>query len=89
MIPTAFKEANMNYGPPSDLEESQCHTICAYGGTIVGGSIDGMTVSVVAWKPTAAELESIKSGEPIFLSVIGRLPPHFLSTSFHQATHPA
>lgn len=89
MNPIEFPQANVRYGPPPDLEESQCMTIPAYKGTVEGGSVDGCEQVVVAWKPTEHDVERIKNGELIFISMIGSLAPHFLTTSFEEATHPA
>lgn len=84
-----FPEANARFTAPSDLAESQCLTIPAYQGIVTGGSVDGSPIVVVAWKPSPQELADLVAGKPIFLSCIGGLPPHFLSTDFHSATHPA
>lgn len=89
MIPTEFPESNIKFKPPPDLEESQCGVIPGFTGEVVGGSCDGCPLTVVAWRPTAEELEAINNGAPIFLSIIGGLPPHFLTTDFNLATHPA
>lgn len=72
MIPVQFPEANTKFGPPSDLEESQCQTIAAH-------------VS----QPTEDEIRQIVLGAPIFLTCLGGLPPHFITTNFQQATNPA
>jgi len=89
MNPVKFPEANSTFGPPAGLEESQVQTVAAYVGQIERGSVEGMSVVVVAWQPTPAELEVLNAGGAIFLSVIGGLPPHFLTTDFQSATHPA
>lgn len=89
MLPVDFPESNARYGPPSDLAESQCRTVPAYMGTVAGGSVDGEEVSVVAWKPSKDEISSILSGSAIFVSVLGQMPPHFLTTTFDEAIHPA
>lgn len=89
MTPTTFNEANAVYGPPADLDESQCQSIPAYQGTVLGGSVDGCKVVVVAWKPCEGDLERIMLGYPIFISMMGGLAPHFLTTDFQQATNPA
>lgn len=88
MIPVKFDEANCNFGPPSDLEESQCHTIPAYKGTVQQGSVEGSHIVVVAWKPSEQELRELVNGSPIFLSMIGGLAPHFLTTKFVRAISP-
>jgi hypothetical protein len=89
MNPAHFPQANFKFGPPSDLEESQCTTIPAFVGEIKTGSCDGCQITVVAWLPTPQELAELNIGKPIYLSVIGGLPPHFLSTDFQQAINPA
>ncbi len=89
MHPTNFAQGNINFGPPSDLDESQCGTIRAFLGKAHGGSMDGCDIVVTAWQPSAEDIAAIQRGEPIFLTCIGGLPPHFLSTDFRTATHPA
>lgn len=90
MNPEKFPESNCTFGPPPDLDESQCMSIPAYKGNVVGGSVDGCPVTVVAWKPTPAEIELINQGKPIFLSFLSRsMPPHFPCMDFSQAIKPA
>lgn len=89
MIPVDFPESNILFGPPPDLDHSQCRTIFAYDGRITGGSLDGARVVVTAWQPTEQELELLKQGRPVLLTFIGGLPPHMVSLDFHAATHPA
>lgn len=89
MISIPFTEANAKYGPPTDLTDEQVMTIHAYHGTVSQGSVEGSRIVVTAWMPSAAELQAIIKGSPIYLTVLGGLPPHFLSVNFNQATHPA
>ncbi len=89
MNPVLFPEANCNYAPAPDLEESQCQPVKAYRGQVQGGSVDGCQIVVTAWLPTKAELEELNQGKSLFLSFIGGLPPHFACVDFHTATHPA
>ena len=89
MIPTDFPEANAKFGPPSDMAESQVKTIPAYVGQVSSGSVDGATLVVAAWKPTAEELKDLEAGKPVFISMLGGLAPHFLTTDFALATNPA
>ena len=89
MTPIKFKEANTRFGPPADLAESQCMTIPAFVGKVHGGSVDGSSIVVVAWQPTAEELGQLAAGKPIYISMIGGLAPHFLTTDFEQAIKPA
>jgi len=85
MNPINFPEANVTFGPPKDLVESQCKSIRAFQGTVSKGSIDGAPFTVVAWQPDEGDLDLIRSGQPIFLVFIGGLPPHYVCTSFQQA----
>ena len=85
MTPSNFQESNCVFNPPPDLDESQCAKIHAYKGQIKGGSVDGADVVVVAWKPTDLEIQAIRSGSLIYLSCLGGLPPHCITTNFQQA----
>ncbi len=67
----------------------QIATIPAYVGQVARGSMEGATIVVVAWKPSESELHALNAGQPIFLSSIGVLQPHFITTNFTDATSPA
>jgi len=81
MTPVVFDEANVVFGPPPGMSESQCASIPACAYEMIGGPLDGCRMVVVAWKPDAKDLEDLNKGSPVFLSVIGGLPPHYLTTS--------
>lgn len=85
MNATTFKGANAEVKAPEDLTETQCLTISAYVGKVEGGSCDGARQVIVAWQPTSAELEALNAGAPVFLAVLGGLPPHTITTSFEEA----
>jgi hypothetical protein len=87
MIPTDFPESNCVFGAPSDLDASQVLSIPALAGKIRGGNLDGARFVAIAWKPTPEEIEQIKSGAPIFLSMLGGLAPHFLTTNITEAAY--
>jgi len=89
MIAIHFPEANATFGPPPDLHENQVRRIAVYTGTIERGSCEGATMCVSAWQPTAEELADLNAGRPVFLAVLGGLPPHFLSTRFQDAINVA
>lgn len=89
MTPTNFPECNGRFRAPPDLDPSQCLTIDAYKGNVQGGSMDGCPIVVVAWKPSDNELDRLNQGHPIYMSTVGGLSPHFLTTSFEEAIHPA
>ena len=89
MTPVNFPQANAQFGPPPDMQESQCMAIRVHVGLIQGGSLDGERVVVAAWQPTPEELAVLNTGQPLFISFIGGLPPHFPCVDFEQAIHPA
>lgn len=89
MTPVEFEGCNAHFGPPSDLEESQCATIHAFQTVVSCGSCEGAALVVTAWKPTPDELAQLNAGNPVFLSVLGGLPPHFLTTNLAEACNPA
>jgi hypothetical protein len=90
MTPVKFPECNIEFVPPQTLDESQCRSLRGYTGEIVGGSCDGLKQAVVAYQFSPEELELLRTNDGIiFLSCIGSLPPHYLSFTFHDATHPA
>jgi len=80
-----FSQANSVFKALSDLDESQCFSIHAYQRIIPSGNLDGAHQVIVAWKPSVLDLERINKGEPVFISMLGGLAPHFLTTSFEEA----
>lgn len=84
MTPSTFPEANTAFKAPSDSSESQCCTIEAFG-----GSCDGVPMVITAWRPSPEELSELNRGGLVYLTVLGGLPPHFVTTSFDQARRPA
>lgn len=89
MISISFPEVNKIFKAPAGLDESQVAAIPAFLGETRTGSCDGERMVVVAWKPDDRELAAIAAGAPIFLTCLGGLPPHFLTTNFAEATNPA
>ena len=88
MNPCNFLEANAKFGPPPGLEESQVRSIDVYQGVVRGGSCDGSIMIITAWVPSAEDIQRMAAGHPIFLTCLGGLPPHFLSTDFQIASNP-
>lgn len=84
MKPVPFPESNSVFGPPKGMEESQVFAVPAHLRQVSGGSCDGSLQVIVAWKPSDLDLERLQKGSLIYLSVLGGLPPHFLSTSFTE-----
>ena len=87
MIPVKFPEANSSFGPPEGMSEAQVATVAAFVGEMKGGTLDGARLVVTAWMPTAEELEQLIQGGPLFLTVVGGLPPHCITTDFKEATN--
>ena len=88
MTPVNPPTSNAVFTPPEDMEESQVSTIRAYRGVIPPGSnLDGAAFVVVAWKPDLDDLKRLNEGGCVYLSSLGGLNPHFLSTLFAQATY--
>lgn len=87
MNPIHFAEANAKFGPPEGFEESQVQTIWACRRVTTGGGCDGALQVVTAWMPTPEELKQLNEGKPVFLSFMGGLPPHYVSTSFESVTN--
>lgn len=69
-------------GPPVGLTEEHVRSIHAFVGEQSGGVHDGSPTVVVAWQPDAEELKQLNEGAFVYLTVIGGLPPHFVTTSF-------
>ncbi len=86
MSPADFPQANARYTAPRGYTEEQVRTISAFHGRTQGGSLDGDLMVVTAWQPTPGEAERIARGLPIFLTFLGGLPPHTVTTSFEEAT---
>jgi len=86
MTPIDPPVSNAVFGAPADLDESQVHPIRGFRFEIRSGNLDGSNAVVVAWRPDEQDIEAINRGDPIFLTCIGGLVPHFLTTQFTVAT---
>lgn len=89
MTPTDFPQSNTTFGPPTDMDQNQCKPVRAHISRVLGGSVDGAIVVVVAWQPSEQDIVRINSGAPVYLSMMGGLYPHFMTTEFEQAVNPA
>lgn len=89
MNPCNFPEANSVFHAPEDFEVEQVASIPAYQHEVQGGTCDGVQQVVVAWMPTPAEIAVILAGNPIYVSMLGGLSAHMVTTDFYAATHPA
>lgn len=84
-----FEQSNCYFGPPPDMAASQVAVIHAYRGTVERGSCEGVGMVITAWKPDEQDLRRLNAGEPIFLTFLGGLPPHMVTTHFDEARNPA
>jgi hypothetical protein len=89
MNPSSPPVVNSTFGAPADLDESQVFALPALTGKILGGNLDGVAFVAVAWKPTDEDIARILKGGLIYLTCLGGLPPHFLSTRFSEASYGA
>jgi hypothetical protein len=90
MIPDQPPISNQVFVAPKGLDETQVHPIKAFIGIIPpGNSLEGSRYVVVAWKPTEQEIREIFEGGLVYLSCLGTLTPHFLTTKFSEATYGA
>lgn len=70
------------------MAESQVRVVPAFMGVVDRGSLEGITIVVTAWQPSAGDLEKLNQGGKVYLTFIGGLPPHMASTDFETAIHP-
>lgn len=89
MTPYGFPEMNTRFGPPEDMSEHQVRSIPAYVSETSVGSCDGSKLVIVAHMPDERERTAIAMGAPIFITMMGGLAPHFLTTNFAEANNPA
>jgi hypothetical protein len=88
MIPTEFPESNKSFSAPQGTDESQVQAIRACVRERQGGTLDGSMMIIVAWRPSQEEIEQIRHGNPIYLTCLDGLPPHYLATTFEEALLP-
>lgn len=101
MTPDQPPVSNCVFHAPDELDHTQVFSIHAYKNAIKpgftqevfagevppGSNLDGAPFIVTAWKPTAGELEELNRGGLVYLSCLGVLPPHFLTTTWSDATY--
>ena len=85
MTPATFPEANTHFGPPADMTEAQCGTIPAHIHTVIGGNLDGALEIVLAWLPSENDIDRMIKGHPVYVTMLGGVVPHRLTTSFQEA----
>lgn len=101
MTPAVLPQHNAVFTAPPDLDHTQVFSIHAFKGVIPpgytqeilkgevppGSNLDGAPFVVTGWKPSPEELEELNRGGSIYLSCLGGLPAHFLTTDFNTAVY--
>lgn len=101
LIPVRPPISNTVFTAPSDMDYSQVFSIHAFKNAVKAGftqdvfageippgsNLDGASFIVTAWKPSAEELLALNQGGLVYLSCLAVLPPHFLTTSWSDATY--
>lgn len=83
-----FDMQNTVFGPPTGFTEGQIATIPAHLGEIPGPhALEGSKFVVVAWKPSHEDLQCLINGGVIYLTMVGGLAPHFLTTRVEEACY--
>lgn len=86
MIPIDFPGANAVATAPEGMTQDQVAPIPIFKGEIKGGPLDSMPIIICAWKPSETDIELLRKGGAVYLSVIGAgLPPHILSCTINEA----
>lgn len=67
MTPTDFEGANINLVKPENMTDEQCGSLPAFRGQ----DENGFTFNLVAFKPSAEDLEAFKEGRPLYVKVLG------------------
>lgn len=91
VMPLEFKGTNVTFQLPSDLSNSKTKARPIRGKIIQmnKGPLDGLAVAVVAYKPSPLDVSRILAGEPIYISFLGGVAPHYLSTALEEAISPS
>ncbi|MBK7885493.1 MAG: hypothetical protein IPJ81_18140 [Chitinophagaceae bacterium] len=77
MLPIDFEGTNLILSKPANMTDEQCTALKAYKGV----DNDGFPFFVTAWQPSKEDIESINSGKPIMLKILGTcFPPVALYT---------
>lgn len=87
MIPQEFEQSNVILGPPKGLNETHVKSLPMFRGETKQGPFEGGEFFVSVWKPTPLELEQLVEGGFVYLTMLGNVPPHVLTTSFEAATN--
>jgi hypothetical protein len=91
MMPLEISEANMTLLLPNDLlgHKTKARCVRARIISVTDGPLDGLSIVIIAYKPSPLDISRILSGEPIYLSFMAGVAPHFLSTALEEALNPS
>jgi hypothetical protein len=89
MTPGIPPNHNRVFVAPEGMSAEQVSAMSAFQGTLSQpqSNLDGADFIVVAWKPSPEEVKAIQEGGMVYLSCLQILPPHFITTSFSEATY--
>ena len=91
MMPLEFKGTNVTFQLPADLSGQKTKARAIRGRILQlnKGPLDGLAVAVVAYKPSPLDISRILAGQPIYISFLGGVAPHYLSTALEEALNPS
>lgn len=68
---THFPEANLTLMKPPSMTDEECSPITAMKGV----DDAGYTYILTQWMPNKEDIEAINAGRPVWLKVLGSIPP--------------
>jgi hypothetical protein len=91
MMPLEFKGTNVTFMIPNDLARNQTKARPIRGRIlqVSTGPLDGLAVAIVAYKPNSLEISRLLAGEPVYISFLGGVAPHYVSTTLEEALNPS
>ena len=89
-MPLEFEKTNVTFLIPDDLARNKTKARAIRGRILQvnTGPLDGLAVAVVAYKPSPLDVSRILAGEPIYISFLGGVAPHYVSVSLEDAINP-
>jgi hypothetical protein len=91
MMPLEFQGTNVTLLVPNDLIAMKTKARSVRGRIlqVAKGPLDGLAVAVVAYKPSPLDISRLLAGEPIYISFLAGVPPHYVSATLDEAIKPA
>lgn len=78
MIAGRIEGATHYLGKPAGWNPSDANTCESLA--VLHTEVGGLPVMLSSWTPTPRELESLNSGSPVYLTVVGRVHPPVMLT---------